>query len=110
MRRTKLMAVALLLAILFSACGNAQELALGRYVSDTGGVLSSALVLEYGNRYSLMGPAYVSFIQHGEYTVENERLLLSCGHVFIVHDTQLTFERGEWLENFVEPGTRFYLT
>ena len=108
-----LLAAALVLAASLSACTGRPELAPGRYVSDGAEnlILSSALVLERNNRYTLMGPAFVSTVFRGRYTIEGERLLLDSGeHVFIIEDGRLVFESGRWLANWVEPGTYFFLS
>lgn len=71
------------------------------------------LSLNEGNEYALSGPAEISYMPSGTYTVEGGVMKLFIGEeemfsFLLVGDT-LIFESGEWLENWVEPGTVFTL-
>ena len=66
------------------------------------------------NKYVLSGPAEISSAPSGTYTIEGEVLTLFNGNeaafMFSMKGDTLIFESGEWLENWVEPGTVFILT
>jgi hypothetical protein len=94
-----------------TACGNSeQKVELGEYISHR--EFSPKLILESGNKYVLFGPPYISFVPRGLYTIENGKIYLDDydEHVFAIEENYLVFESGIWLEYFVEPGTRFYLS
>jgi hypothetical protein len=75
---------------------------------------NSWLSLVEGNKYFLCGPAAVSFTPNGIYSIEGDVLTLFDGgeeaFKFLIMGDTLVFESGEWLENWVEPGTVFILT
>jgi len=64
-----------------------------------------------GNKYALSGTAEISYVLSGTYTIEGDVMKLFIGDDeafrFIFSDNTLIFESGEWLENWVEPGTVF---
>jgi hypothetical protein len=74
---------------------------------------NSWVSLVEGNKYYLCGPAAVSFTPSGTYTIDGDVLTLYDGNEeafkFIMNGDTLIFESGEWLENWIEPGTIFML-
>ena len=78
------------------------------------GEVSSTLILLNNNEFVLSGNEFISYQPSGTYRIDNEKLLLMANdyevYVFIIDDGKLIFESGTWLENWVEPGTHFYLS
>ena len=75
---------------------------------------NSWVSLVEGNKYYLCGPAAVSLTPSGTYTIDGDVLTLFDGSEeafrFLIRNNALVFESGEWLENWVEPGTVFVLS
>jgi len=90
-----------------------QELELGTYIPKKYIPFtkpSAKLIIQSNNNFKLHGPEVVSAAPSGIYRVENEMLILGDGEfVFLIEDDKLVFESGEWLENWVRRGTKFYL-
>ena len=78
------------------------------------GEVSSTLILLNNNEFVLSGNEFISYMPSGTYTIDNGKLLLTVTEeevfIFIIDDDRLIFESGTWLENWVEPGTHFYLS
>jgi len=106
------LAIVLSLTMLFSACSGKQELKLGTYVSDLDSFIS--LRLQSENKFQLNGPAEISSIAMGTYSIKNGSLILTANdkeeYIFSIENDKLIFESGTWFENWVEQGTEFYLS
>ena len=83
------------------------------YVVVGDGEVSSTLILLNNNEFVLSGNEFISYMPSGTYAIDNGKLLLAVTeeevYVFLIDDGKLIFESGTWLENWVEPGTHFYL-
>lgn len=108
----------LLAAMLFAlpaGCARKESPKLGTYIADD---RMATLVLEENHAFLLMGAPYVSFAPRGEYRVENGKLYLTLSsglegeddYVFSIGRDKLIFEKGAWLENWIEPGAELYLS
>jgi hypothetical protein len=84
---------------------------LGTYATDDG---SAQVVLNNGGEFNIVLFA-ASYSPTGSFAVTSgEMLTMSCSddekYIFKLNGGSLIFESGEWLENWVAPGTVFTLT
>jgi hypothetical protein len=72
------------------------------------------LRLQSNNKFQLNGPAVISSIAIGTYSIKNGSLILIAideeEYVFSIEKDKLIFESGKWFENWVEQGTAFHLS
>ena len=84
------------------------------YIVVGDGEVSSTLILLNNNEFILSGNEFISYMPSGTYVIDNGKLLLTVTeeevYIFIIDDDRLIFESGTWLENWIEPGTHFYLS
>jgi hypothetical protein len=81
----------------------------GFYVTE-----NASLSLLAGNEYVIRGPAEISYSPFGNYIIKDDVLtLFQAGEetfTFLIDGDTLIFERGAWLENWIEPGSVFVLS
>lgn len=105
----------ILLAALLSGCAGEETLKLGTYMTED---FMATLTLKENNEFLLMGAPQISFAPSGEYSVQDGKLYLTLttgiegedGYVFSIGDDMLIFEKGAWLEHWVEPGAVLYFS
>lgn len=104
----------MLFALLFG-CASKKPPKLGTYMTED---RMATLILEENNEFLLFGSPMVSFAPSGEYSVKDGKVYLALstdiegedGYVFSMGDDLLIFEKGAWLEHWIEPGAILYLS
>lgn len=100
-----------ILLVLIAGCSENKtaELKAGRYVVPGNElVLSPQVILNENNEYSFIRSPYISFLPTGNYSIEDNKLILHAGeskaYIFTIDGESLIFENDE---DLIKKGTLF---
>ena len=104
----------IILILTLSACSSSKKAGLEPSVYKDNDS-NASLSIQSHNKILLGAPPETKLGMVGEYTIEDGKIYLldffnENEHVFCIEGDKLIFERGDWLETWVEKGCEFHLS
>ena len=101
--------IILIMATMLVSCSRAKTIPAGTYITDG----DAAMLIIQEDEMTILGPKEISAAFTGQCRVEGQKLIVTLDGqdcIFLIQNNALALESGQWLENWVLPGTVFHLS